>query len=122
MPEYLERSEEPMENTNYLNSGYAYIKADNISICLSDEQIAQLADLISKNIISNNAVSQSSDNSLYVKEIWTIREASEATNIGINKITELSRDARRDFVFFVGKKKLIRRKEFMDFLSKQTEI
>ena len=111
-----------MENTNYLNSGYAYIKADNISICLSDEQIAQLADLISKNIISNNSVSQSSDNSLYVKEIWTIREASEATNIGINKITELSRDARRDFVFFVGKKKLIRRKEFMDFLSKQTEI
>lgn len=106
---------------NEFHNGQAYIKADNISICLSDEQIMQLADLISKNITLNTALQTPSD-SLYAKELWTIREASEATNIGINKITELCRDARRNFVFFVGKKKLIRRKEFMEFLSKQTEI
>jgi excisionase family DNA binding protein len=110
-----------MEDINHLNSSYAYIKADNISICLSDEQIKQLADLISKNITPNTALQTPSD-SLYAKELWTVKEASEATNIGINKISELCRDARRDFVFFVGKKKLIRRKEFMEFLSKQTEI
>ena len=111
-----------MDFTNQHNSGYAYIKADNISICLSDEQIMQLADLISKNITSNNTELHTQNDSLYVKELWTVKEASEATNIGINKISELCRDARRDFVFFVGKKKLIRRKEFMEFLSKQTEI
>ena len=111
-----------MEDTNMLHNGYAYIKADNISIILSDEQIMQLADLISKNITSNNTELHTQNDSLYAKELWTVKEASEATNIGINKISELCRDARRDFVFFVGKKKLIRRKEFMEFLSKQTEI
>ncbi|WP_330618325.1 excisionase [Pseudobutyrivibrio sp.] len=111
-----------MDYTNQHNSGYAYIKADNISICLSDEQIMQLSDLISKNITPHISALQTQNDSLYAKELWTVKEASEATNIGINKISELCRDARRDFVFFVGKKKLIRRKEFMEFLSKQTEI
>ena len=111
-----------MEDINHLNSSYAYIKADNISICLSDEQIKQLADLISKNITPYITALQTQNDSLHAKELWTIREASEATNIGINKINELCRDARRNYVFFVGKKKLIRRKEFMEYLSKQTEI
>ncbi len=106
---------------NEFHNGQVYIKADNISICLSDEQISQLAELISKNITPNTALQTPSD-SLYAKELWTVKEASEATNIGINKITELCRDARRDYVFFVGKKKLIRRKAFMEYLSKQTEI
>lgn len=52
----------------------------------------------------------------------TIEEAAEYSNIGQNKISELLKMPRCTFVIYVGKKKLVKRKEFEDFISKSIEI
>lgn len=52
----------------------------------------------------------------------TVEEAAKLSNIGINKINGLARNPRCDFVLYVGKKKLIKRKEFERFISSHAEI
>ena len=51
------------------------------------------------------------------KVTLTIREAAEYSNIGINKLESLLRSPRCPFVLFVGKKKLVKRKEFEKYIS-----
>ena len=48
----------------------------------------------------------------------TIREAAAYSNIGINKIDKMLRTKNCPFVLFVGSKKLVKRKEFEEFLAK----
>ncbi len=52
----------------------------------------------------------------------TIEEAAEYSNIGQNKISELLKMPRCTFVLYVGKKKLVKRKEFEDYISKSIEL
>ena len=52
----------------------------------------------------------------------TIQEASDYSNIGQNKLSELLREPRCTFVLYVGRKKLVKRKEFEEFISKSIEI
>jgi len=52
----------------------------------------------------------------------TIKEAAEYSNIGINKLECLLRSPRCSFVLYVGKKKLVKRKEFEKFISDNIEI
>ena len=52
----------------------------------------------------------------------TIREAAEYSNIGINRIDRLLREPNCPFVLFVGTKKLVKRKEFEDFISQKIII
>ena len=52
----------------------------------------------------------------------TIREAAEYSNIGINKIDSMLRSPNCPFVLYIGSKKLVKRKEFEDFISKQLAI
>lgn len=52
----------------------------------------------------------------------TIREAAEYSNIGINKIDSMLRSPNCPFVLFVGAKKLVKRKEFEEFISTKTII
>ena len=52
----------------------------------------------------------------------TIKEAAEYSNIGINKLESLLRMPRCPFVLYVGKKKLVKRKEFERFISENIEI
>lgn len=54
---------------------------------------------------------------IHEKLALTIREAAEYSNIGINKIDEMLRTPNCPFVLFVGKKKLVKRKEFEEFIS-----
>ena len=56
------------------------------------------------------------------KVTLTIKEAAEYSNIGINKIESLLRSPRCPFVLYVGKKKLVKRKEFERFISENIEI
>ncbi|SCY11538.1 excisionase [Butyrivibrio sp. INlla14] len=56
------------------------------------------------------------------KVALTIREAAEYSNIGINKIESLLRSPRCPFVLYVGKKKLVKRKEFEKYISDNIEI
>ena len=54
---------------------------------------------------------------IWEKTNLTIEEAAEYSNIGICKLNELAKDPRCPFVLYVGKKKLIKRKEFEKFLG-----
>ena len=56
------------------------------------------------------------------KVTLTIREAAEYSNIGINKLETLLRMPRCPFVLYVGKKKLVKRREFEKFLSENIQI
>ena len=84
------------------------------------------------NIISNRDYKESG---IYAKEqveiqtgpiqdklALTIREAAVYSNIGINKLESLLRSPRCPFVLYVGKKKLVKRKEFEKFITDNIEI
>ena len=59
---------------------------------------------------------------VYEKACLTVEEAAEYSNIGINKINELAKKPLCPFVLYVGKKKLIKRKEFEKFISESIEV
>ena len=52
----------------------------------------------------------------------TVREAAEYSNIGINKIADMLRNPMCNFVLYIGNKKLVKRKEFEQYLSTVREI
>lgn len=52
----------------------------------------------------------------------TIEEAAAYSNIGQNKLTELLKQPRCPFVLYVGKKRLVKRKEFEKFISESIEL
>ena len=54
---------------------------------------------------------------IYHKITLTIEEAAELSNIGMNKIDSMLRQPNCPFVLFVGTKKLVKRKEFEQFIS-----
>lgn len=59
---------------------------------------------------------------IHLKMTLTIREAAEYSNIGINKIDSMLRTPNCPFVLYVGTKKLVKRKEFEEFISKKLII
>ena len=59
---------------------------------------------------------------IHLKVTLTIREAAEYSNIGINKIDSLLRTPNCPFVLYIGTKKLVKRKEFEEFLSQRLII
>ena len=52
----------------------------------------------------------------------TAREAAEYSNIGINKIDSMLRSPNCPFVLFVGTKKLVKRREFEQYISQKLVI
>lgn len=56
------------------------------------------------------------------KMLLSIREAAEYSNIGINKIDSMLRMPNCPFVLFVGSKKLVKRKEFEDYIGQKLII
>ena len=59
---------------------------------------------------------------IHLKVTLTIKEAAEYSNIGINKIDSMLRTPNCPFVLYVGTKKLVKRKEFEEFLSQRLII
>lgn len=59
---------------------------------------------------------------IYHKLALTIREAAEYSNIGINKIDWMLRQPNCPFVLFIGTKKLVKRKEFEEYISQSLAI
>lgn len=59
---------------------------------------------------------------IHLKMTLTIREAAEYSNIGINKIDNLLRAPNCPFVLYVGTKKLVKRREFEEFISQKMII
>ena len=52
----------------------------------------------------------------------TIEEASAYSGIGICTLHKMAREPNCPFVLYVGKKKLIKRREFEKFLAENIEI
>lgn len=52
----------------------------------------------------------------------SIEEAAEYSNIGIHKLYELVNNPNCPFVLFIGKKRVIKRKEFEKYLEKTNQI
>ncbi|MDE7203746.1 MAG: hypothetical protein K2O91_18055 [Lachnospiraceae bacterium] len=59
---------------------------------------------------------------IWEKANLTIKEAAEYSNIGINRLEALLKKPNCSFVLYVGKKKLVKRREFELFLSRTMEI
>ncbi len=59
---------------------------------------------------------------IHLKMTLTIKEAAEYSNIGINKIDSMLRSPNCPFVLYVGTKKLVKRKEFEQFISRKLTI
>ena len=57
------------------------------------------------------------------KACMTVEEASAYSSIGIVKIRELTKDPRCSFVLHIGHgKRVIKKKEFLEFLSNNIEV
>lgn len=59
---------------------------------------------------------------IHLKMTLTIKEAAEYSNIGINKIDSMLRMPNCPFVLYVGTKKLVKRREFEQFISHKLTI
>lgn len=59
---------------------------------------------------------------IWEKVTITVDEAVEYSNIGVNKMYELVNNPLCPFVLHIGKKKLIKRREFEKYLEKNIEI
>ena len=56
------------------------------------------------------------------KVLLTVEEAASYSNIGVNKISELLNNPLCEFVLYVGKKRLVKRKEFEKYIEKTLVI
>jgi len=59
---------------------------------------------------------------IHLKMTLTIKEAAAYSNIGINKIKSMLRSPNCPFVLFVGTKKLVKRREFEQYISRTMAI
>ncbi len=56
------------------------------------------------------------------KMTLTISEAAEYSNIGLNTLYRMIQDPRCPFVLYIGKRRLIKRKKFEEYIDNLTEI
>ena len=59
---------------------------------------------------------------IHLKLTLSIKEASEYSNVGINKIDAMLKQPNCPFVLYVGSKKLVKRKEFEAYISSKLII
>ena len=59
---------------------------------------------------------------IHFKMTRTIKEAAAYSNIGINKIESMLHSPNCPFVLFVGTKKLVKRREFEQYISHKLMI
>lgn len=59
---------------------------------------------------------------IHLKMTLTIKEAAEYSNIGINKIDSMLRQLNCPFVLYVGTRKLVKRREFEDYIRREITI
>lgn len=59
---------------------------------------------------------------IWEKANLTIEEAAAYSNIGQNRIDKMARQPNCPFVLYIGRKKLIKRREFEKYLEKAIEL
>lgn len=56
------------------------------------------------------------------KILLTVEEAAAYSNIGLNRIDSMTREPKCPFVLHIGRRKLVKRKEFERYLSSVIEL
>ena len=56
------------------------------------------------------------------KSNLTLEEAAAYSNIGVNKLREITNDGKCDFVLWVGNKRLIKRRQFDRYMERAYSI
>ena len=59
---------------------------------------------------------------IHLKMVLTIKEAAEYSSIGINKIDAMLKQPNCPFVLYVGTKKLVKRREFEQYIAEKLVI
>lgn len=59
---------------------------------------------------------------VWLKANLTVEEAAAYTGIGMNKLREISDDDSCDFVLWIGRKRLLKRKKLEEFLENAFSI
>ncbi|WP_418559603.1 excisionase [Hominenteromicrobium sp.] len=59
---------------------------------------------------------------IHLKMTLTIKEAAEYSSIGINKIDAMLKQPNCPFVLFVGTRKLVKRREFEEYIRHKLVI
>ena len=59
---------------------------------------------------------------IWHKAALTLEEAAKYSGIGINKLRDITNEPKCNFVLFVGNKRLIKRKELDEYISKAYSI
>lgn len=72
--------------------------------------------VISQEEISDNGIP------LDAKPLLTLKEASTYTGIGINKLRDMSNERNCDYVLFVGRKRMFKRKALLKFLEESYSV
>ena len=121
--------DEIIENANFTEEELRIFKllVGNMSL----EQISQRLMLskatISRRIKDIKIKIERTDEMVKTIPIWekvalTVEEASEYSNIGINRISNMLNEISCPFVLKVGSKRLVKRKEFERYIEKSNEI
>ena len=90
------------------------MKPDGLEELCKEQSVAQKRELPNESCIGKVPI--------HLKMTLTAREAAEYSNIGINKIDSMLRTPNCPFVLFVGTKKLVKRKEFEQYISQRLVI
>lgn len=59
---------------------------------------------------------------IWEKAALTLEEAAAYSNIGINRLRMMTNNPRCPYVLWVGNKRLIKRKQFDEYIAKNIEI
>ena len=73
-------------------------------------------------MVDNAKESSRGEVPIYHKLTLTIKEAAEYSNIGINKIESVLKQPNCPFVLYVGTRKLVKRREFDEFIREELVI
>ena len=112
--------------TELLQDPYLSVDTKGLAaiLCSFGKEAFELSEL--NKLLKDNISDERMDNILtvpiHLKMTLTAREAAEYSNIGINKIDSMLRAPNCPFVLFVGTKKLVKRKEFEDYISQKLVI
>lgn len=121
--------EEILKNANFTDE-----EAEVFELLVADKSLEEVSQrlLISKTTTSRRVAdikekierSQAMINKvpIWEKVTLTIDEAAEYSNIGVNKLREITNNPRCQFVMYVGKRRLIKRKEFEKYIAESIEI
>lgn len=90
------------------------MKTDDLDDLCKEQSVTQRRALANESCIGKVPI--------HLKMTLTAREAAEYSNIGINKIDSMLRTPNCPFVLFVGTKKLVKRKEFEQYISQRLVI